>query len=482
MTEVKVIHGDGSKDILTHVRSEVERALDKQEAARVRIPRGEANNVTFDEGEDRVFVQTDGGGTKHFGGVLRETVRRDVQVELDVESFERYAKDARPSPPKQSYTNANDDTIVSDAVDAVPDLKQGTINNVESDITIVFSHATQALKIRLMRDAANAELQYNADRTVDYKSSLGSDKTGTTLSPGDQNVTDFRVTHDGGKNKKTHLRVIGSGLASVELIADNFDSSSERAQWGRAYFKQVADPTTLKKLGKKLINELQTVWTEVDATITGSSLDPQLGDKYHVKYPEHNIDDNLRIVEMTEVRDPSGTHYRCAFSNRSLGRNRDVESRTQQVVSDEGRTTSGNNPKALPTANIPVTKVPSGSTIGTKVAIPEGYVMYLWSMGLQDKNGSVPTDTSVQLRQLGAGETDGTLIREVKQVWVPGSPLATIDATSVAKLAELRIDNSSGSTHNLSAQFGFTLELERPSETETSEDTSGGGGGNAVIT
>lgn len=454
MTEVKIIHGDGTKDVLTHVQSEVDRALDKQEVARVRIPRDEANNVTLDEGEDRVFIRS-GSGTTHFGGVLRDTVRRDILVELDVESFERYAKDAQPSSPKQSYEKVNDSTIVSDAVDATPNLKKGTINNVESNITIVFSHATQALKIRLMRDAANAELQYNADRTVDYKSSLGSDKTGTTLSPGNQNITNFRVTHNGGKNVKTHLRVIGAGQTSIEVIASNFDAQSDREQWGRAEFKQVADTDTLEKLGQKLIDELQNKWTELDATITGSSLDPKLGDKYHVKYPEHNIDDNLRIVEMTEIRDESGTHYECSFSNRSLGRNRDIESRVRGIASDESRTTSGNNAQHQPSLNIPMTKIPSGKSIDTITSAPFPGKLYVWSVGHANENWSSDTDVKVQIV-----DNEGTVHFEQRSsTYSSGSPLVTVDATEVGKFVALRIQNDSNNSVTYSAWCSFTADL-----------------------
>lgn len=100
MTEVKVIHGDGSKDILTHINSEIDRSLDKQEVSQMRVPRDEAADISLDEGEDRVILRTD-SGTRLFGGILRNTVLSGVQTELDVESFERYAKDAEPSPPRQ---------------------------------------------------------------------------------------------------------------------------------------------------------------------------------------------------------------------------------------------------------------------------------------------------------------------------------------------------------------------------------------------
>lgn len=451
MTEVKVIHGDGSKDILTHINSEIDRSLDKQEVSQMRVPRDEAADISLDEGEDRVILRTD-SGTRLFGGILRNTVLSGVQTELDVESFERYAKDAEPSPPRQPYKKDPDSTIVEDAIESTPNIKKGNIETVESDVTILFSHATQALKIRLMRDVSKGELQYNADRTVDYVSSLGSDKTSTTISPANQNVTNFRVTHTGGKNVKTHLRVIGSGQTSVEVTASNFDPQSDREQWGRAYFKQVSNVDTLEKLGQKLVNDLQNKWTELEATVT--ELSPNLGDKFHVKYPEYNIDSNLRIVEMTEIRDSSGTHYDCAFSNRSLGRNQDVETKVNRVASESARTSSGNNQQQQPSLNIPMTKIPSDTSIDSKASAPFPGKLYLWSMGHGNENWSSDTGVKVQFV-----DNEGTVHFEQKaSVFSSGSPLAVVDATDTGKMIALRIKNTSASDVTYSAWCSYTTE------------------------
>jgi len=345
VTRIRVEHPDGTTDRLTHKSSKLTREFGKMDLGSLFAPRVEVNNVTLQEDADEVFFE-DTAGNDLYGGLLKDVERGGSVVELVVDSFERYAKEAQPTGAGDRKENVADDTIVNEAITAVSQLTAGTVSQIETGLTFVFSHATQAKKIRTVEEATPGEVAYNADKSVDYVSRVGADKSGSvTISPGNQNLDGkIKVKEKGGGKNITHLRMLGAGEGKHQLevnIVPSADSASytnkatysstwesgDRRVWGDPRVnKEATDTATLERQGLTLIEELNSSYVEVEATIKGVDVD--FGDTVHVQKPKDNIDQNLRIVEWNRVEDSEGVRYDCVLSSRQKSRqNPDAKNR-----------------------------------------------------------------------------------------------------------------------------------------------------------
>jgi len=295
--------------------------LDKQSDARIigssPLLSSGGTKIPLSKNDDEIFVEVQ--NTDEFGGILRDINRHDTIIELLCDSFERYARDGKPSNGKENVTDY-DDTIVNDAIDASPEISAGTVERVDDDtLSFQFHHASQALKIRKVRNITQGEILYNPDKTVDYVTSLGDDKTNTTLTPSSQVIAgQVNVQENTGENEATHLRVIGANNTSVEVSLDTFDG---REKWRRAYFSDTRNEELLTKYGNTLLSVIRNQWKQVEMTLVESrsaSVDPQLGDTYHIEFDRHELDDNLRIVKLQHIVDNEGERWRATFSNREM--------------------------------------------------------------------------------------------------------------------------------------------------------------------
>lgn len=338
MTSIRVEHADGSEDALTYVRDSILREFGKIDQGRIVTTRTDANSVTLVEDEDEVYLEEDGSDV--FGGVLKDIKRGGGSVELVVDSFERYAREAEPTPGGDRLENVSDDTVINQAISDTPELTAGTVTQIETGLTFVFSHASQAKKIRTVEEATTGEVQYNADKTVDYLTRLGSDESASiTISPGNQNLDgEIEVVENGGEKNLTHLRMLGAGEGKHQLVANivpdadggtyenkvTYTSAWEagdREVWDSYINTEATDQATLETQGLTLIEELNSKYVELKATLKG--VDVELGDEVQVSKPKDNIDRTLRIVEWVRINDNDGLRYEVVLSSRQKSREQD---------------------------------------------------------------------------------------------------------------------------------------------------------------
>lgn len=293
-------------------------------------PTAVENDFTVDE--DEVYVEYN--GETHFGGILEDVRSLDGEVELLVESFEKLAADAKPTPGDEAWDGASDETIVKDAIDSVDSLDVQTVEELMSSMTMIFSHTSPAKKIREVAEATGGELRYHADKTVSYVDTLGDDKTSTTLSPANRNVTEYFTVETDGDDRVTHLRLLGAGEGeaqiSTEVIADGWQTGDHEI-WDTLANKDYTDADVLAEHGAQIIAERSEIEREVQTVVVGEEVN--LGDEFHLQHPQEDVDWTLRAVEVDEIIDTDGHRYDCTFSNRRLTR----ESGGEKDVRDVSR-------------------------------------------------------------------------------------------------------------------------------------------------
>jgi len=228
----------GTQHELGYTEAELEKEFDRQWAARVFLNRDKFDESGVERGETKMYVvksSSQSNANAEFGGRFRDVSRQGSVTEIIIDTFERDARDALPTDGGERWQNANDPVVVRDAISNVPTLSEGTIEDVSSEpVSTLFSHSTQAKKIRTIADVADADVRYNADQTVDYLARLGADKTNTTLSPANQNIVgDFKADKKGGEEDVTHLRVLGAGEGTHQKVvnfvpADDGNSYEEK--------------------------------------------------------------------------------------------------------------------------------------------------------------------------------------------------------------------------------------------------------------
>lgn len=341
----EITHGDGLTDTLNATRTEEEYEFEKMDIASVFVDRPQINDVTLEEDIDEVEIIHNGESL--FGGILRDVLRGGGEVELVLDSYERYALDAERSAGGLTYDNAPDTTIYSDAIGDVPQLSEGTIDNLTNTATFVFPFASPAKRIRTTAESVGAEVLYRPDKTVDVVDSLGSDKTesatGTVLSPAEQNISgDFSPERESGDKRITHLIMLGAGEGEAQVQAtvvpdnDPYDyegddkyrnvrrytpenwTDGDRKSWDARTNKDVTDEDTLGDLGVTLIEEFNAEFLDVEITVEDEDVD--LGDEFTIRHPDEQVDHDLRAVDVTRIVDKEGRRYETTFSNRRLTR------------------------------------------------------------------------------------------------------------------------------------------------------------------
>lgn len=363
MTFLRYTETDGTEREIGYTEAELEKEFDRQWAARVFINRDKFDEDGVERGETKMYVvesQSQTNENAAFGGRFRDVSRQGSVTEIIIDSFERDARDALPTDGGERWQNADDTQIVQDAIDNVPTLTAGTVEAVASTpVSTLFSHSTQAKKIRTTADIADADVRYNADQSVDYLTRLGADKTDTTLSPSNQNITgDFKAEKKGGEEDVTHLRVLGAGEGNHQKVVNfvpNDDSGSydekrtyqnaewtsgDRKKWKVISNKDLTDLTALEEWGRNKITDINSdPYIDVETAVRG--VDVTLGDTFHVLYPEEEVDHEMRVVQMTEVISPSGTEFEVKMSTRKASRVND-SSKDRQDIQRYNKALEGN--------------------------------------------------------------------------------------------------------------------------------------------
>jgi hypothetical protein len=334
-------------DHVQYVEAEIEEEFGKQDQASVFVRRSVLPESEVERGQTEMLLVPDtstADADADFGGVLQDINREGSTTEFIVESFERYAKDAEPTRGDQRYEAADDSLIVNDAISAVSQLSAGTVSTLDTSLTMVFSHASQAKKIRECETSTGGEVKYRPDKTVDYVDSLGSDKTTTTLSPAEQNITgDFNAEKKGGDEDVTHLRVIGAGEGQAQVTghlipqddpldyegADDYQnvtrysashwSQGDRKEWDVRTNKDHTAVDALTSTGQAYIDDVQESHIEAFASIQSrTGVEVNLGDEFTVQYPEEEIDTTARVIKVTTKIDSTGYTYEADLSTRRV--------------------------------------------------------------------------------------------------------------------------------------------------------------------
>jgi hypothetical protein len=342
--EIRVVTPGGVTKRYRLENAAVIRKLEDQSIPKLRTPQPLQTKTgkvaELDPSDDFVFLER--AGSDEFGGILGDINRRGTTIELLVDSFQQAARDAEPSDATERISGS-DRTLIQNAVDDVPELDRGTIELTAGDLQFDVHHASPALRMKLVREATGAEMRFNADQTVDYQSSVGADKTGTTLSPYNQQFVDsIRVDEETGPVTATHLRVIGADGSSAD--ASITTTRITRDKWRRAYFRDTSDEATLQRRGETLLEELRDPWLQVRATLSdppNGSIDPRPGDEYHVRIPGKDVDTDLTVREATARITPSdGDTYEVVLSNRTQTPDTTIE-KLDQTARDTGGGTGG---------------------------------------------------------------------------------------------------------------------------------------------
>jgi hypothetical protein len=320
------------------VAIEEEYEVGKMSMATVVIERSKLRGISTDLEEGRTELYVERNNSVEFGGKLRDVERGEPESELVVNSFESYARETEPVPGDDIYENVADSTIVGDAIDAVPHLSRGTIETVETGLTIVFSHVSPARKLREVTESTGAFLSFNPDGTVDYVADPGVDNTDITVSPSESNVTNsFDVTRDAHDKRVTHMRLLGAGEGQHQVtatVAPQDDSTvyendgryanpdweqGDDKTWDTYSNKDAQDSSTLISQGLAKINDEKDVSIDVETTVSediiGETID--IGDRYHLAHSEDEVDHDLTVVSVTRVSDTDGILADVTFSSRS---------------------------------------------------------------------------------------------------------------------------------------------------------------------
>lgn len=318
-----IIEDDGGNtkatlDCDTAERQSVRREMDR---ARAIVPRDAWLSTSYDSRKDRFFIDRP-DGTRLFGGRFDKDPRDGASVTVEIVSFERDAQDAKPTGGNRQFLNADDDTVVQDAIDNVPTLSAGTIAQLASNLTYNFPNSARSKQIRKVAVTAGGEVRYNADRTVDYVDRVGSDLS-LTISPSNQNIVgDITVERD-VRDEVTHVRAYGATFnqggeeqRTAEAVASGY--SGGRKVWREFEDTDIQDSGRLQQIADRLVSEYdgEPRLITVKATIINETV--QLGDRVTVKLPDHSIDRQLRITELTERFGEQGHEYIVTLQNRTV--------------------------------------------------------------------------------------------------------------------------------------------------------------------
>lgn len=317
--------GDDSLPSLTTIRKErsILREPDQTDQATVTVYRGAWNEVRndLDNIDDKFFVEEN--NTDIFGGRLNDWEFQGPTASVKLHDAKADALGATPSGGAEVYQPQGDDSLVTnELLSRVGTVSAGTVTQQNGSIAFEESHSSPGKSITKLAETTGSETVYQPDFTLDYDDSLGTDRTGTTLSPSSQNVLGSPRIQRREKEDFTHIRVLGSQNGSTQFQAERtIDGTTTREKWGLFAEKDAQSQDRVDALADEIQSELQSSdrHIEVEMGIAGT-VAPELGDEFTVTLPEYDIDTTLRALRVTRILDNDGDRYSCLFSNRRLAR------------------------------------------------------------------------------------------------------------------------------------------------------------------
>lgn len=323
--KIRLVTPDGTERTFTHLNSSASFAFGMEDEARATIPRAQLVNRGAEKGQDEVYLES-GRGTQ-FGGLLRDVDKSaSAKAQLIIESFERYALDAKPSGNLEIHEGVTDSELVQSIIDGIDELEAGRIETLDDDLDVQFSHVSPGKQIRQITEITGAEIRYNYDKTVDYVRRLGQ-RSGTPIDKAAQDVQDLRVAERSGPDYATHLRVLGAGQGdsqiTVEVTAEQFDPNTDREVWTTAPNSEIRSADSLRKYGQRLVNELYKHPVDVEATVVDRLI--YLGDNIRVIHPPAGVDSRYRVQEVTHMWDSGGRTSEVKLSSQDAGLPRSID-------------------------------------------------------------------------------------------------------------------------------------------------------------
>lgn len=292
------------------LRAEVVHHLFEQDRARVRLDWADwipirvalkSSNTVF-----RKFRLYMDGALAHSGRLSNVDERQSyTRVEFDIGSWEEDAREEPPSGPQEKFLSTNDDVIAKDIIGRIGTVDEGTIEQVAGSVTMVFNRQSPAGMLRQLARETGAEIRYNADQTVDYVSTLGTDKRGIDdqrLMAND-NIEAAHVKTD-ERMDVTHILVLGAGeghaQVSALVVSDDFGGPPERDIYMKHVDKRLKYDSSAKRMGQDLMAEVDSVERHLEVEVTGVEVEPipRVGDWYDVVDAINGVNHDLRVTEV----------------------------------------------------------------------------------------------------------------------------------------------------------------------------------------
>ena len=289
---------------LTCERAADTRSLVEQWTATATVDRADwlAVRDQLDEVADRLRIER-GDGSTLFGGRFRDDSRDGNTVVVTIASYEQDAIDAEPTDGLEVFQNVTDDTVATDAIDAVPTLVAGTVDQTATGLSFSFSHAERSKQLRDAAEPGGAEIAYNADRTVDYVDRLGQDKLGTVISSVNQDIVNTLRVQENNRDPVTHIRGLGAQQGDDQVQSEAIIPSyaGGRQVWREYTNKDIVNQSRLQTIVDRLAGEYDSERRRITVEAGLVGVDVELGDRITVDLAEHDIDRGLRIVTIREI-------------------------------------------------------------------------------------------------------------------------------------------------------------------------------------
>lgn len=322
------------------VRAETDKSLIRQSISKMSVLRKDVPSYITEYNSELRLIRDNGDII--FSGVITQQNRKEGLIEFVVQSYERYAKDASPVPALTNFEQVPDTKIIKDLIRGnkgagVDQLNAppGTLNSINSEITIEFNNISVAKCIRKISEITGGEIKYSSNKNIVYQDKLGEDKTSTVLSPSNKNTSSMNVNRRSGDQRATHIRMLGasSGPSQVtaDIVADGYDPTEDREVWTTEIDKSINKSSLLKQKGQELINEKYDETIEISATVRPPEV-VNLGDKFTIDYQKEGIDSvELRAVGVKQIFDSDGERYKTKFSTIEQDR-RSQQQKTNKTV------------------------------------------------------------------------------------------------------------------------------------------------------
>lgn len=342
MTVLKVeFFGGGTKEFEV-LSGEINDQYMKQTFANITVLRDRWFDITdrIDKINDEFYLVDENDNTI-FGGRLVTSNNRKSVVELEIGSFEEDALDAEPMGDTEERINVTDAGVVKEAIARVPSLSRGTIDQLSSETSFIFSNLSPASVIREMQNYTGAFVVYNPDKTIDYiENPTGGSSVGT-VGPAEQNVYNSFEVLENEREDFTHLEVLGAneGEARItaESVVDSYDESSNaRSRYRRYPNVDVVSEDHAQKIADNIVAEYENepVRLKIDTSVFGLEIDN--GSILKVESERDNIDSNLRVVGDRRILNGDQYDSDIILSNRLVAqeefetkKNRDIERHNQ---------------------------------------------------------------------------------------------------------------------------------------------------------